>query len=134
VVGRPAAAARPTTVRADPSSVSIPVRVEILFWSLLARVLVRRLSLERSLRLLDRLPHRARSTAGFAVPPERTFRGAGACLGRSLARSQFLRVRGHSHAVVIGVRGGTTALHAHAWVEPCDPVEPSFVELRRIAR
>ena len=134
MAGRPAAAARPTTVSGDPPSVSAPVRVEILFWSLLVRVLVHRLSLERSLRLLDRLPHRAHSTAGFAMPPERVFRGAGACLGRSLARSQFLRVRGHPHAIVIGVQGGTTALHAHAWVAPWDPVESSFVELRRIAR
>lgn len=134
MAGLPADAAGPTTVRADPPSVSMPVRVEILLWSLLARVLVRRLSLERALTLLDRFPRRAHPTAGFTMPLERTFRGAGACLGRSLARSQFLRVRGQPHAIVIGVRGGTTALRAHAWVEPCDPVEPSFVELRRIAR
>jgi len=36
--------------------------------------------------------------------------------------------------VVIGVRGGTAALHAHAWVEPYDRFQSDFVEIRRIVR
>jgi len=115
--------------------IPIAIRVEVLVWSLLSRALVRYCSLEKALKLLDNLPTRTPGLLStFGIPPEQVFGRAGACLGRSLARSQFLRMRGRPHAIVIGGTGGTTGFVAHAWIEPCDPPDPRFVEIRRISR
>lgn len=111
-------------------------RAEILAWSLLARLLVRTCSLRRAVALLDAVPRppgTSRRDLG-PIAPEAAFGRAGACLGRSLARSQFLRMRRRPHAIVIGTRGGAATLRAHAWIEPCDQPAPTFVEIRRIRR
>jgi hypothetical protein len=106
---------------------------EVLIWSGLARVLVGMQPIERAVYWLDLLPRRRPGSRAVALPPERPFRLAGACLGRSLARSQYLRMRGQPSALIIGVRGGLSAFAAHAWLEG-DPVDPDFVEIRRIHR
>lgn len=108
---------------------------ELLCWSLLARGGIAVLSLSRTLALLDRLPHRSRSPSRpVSLPPDRHVRFAGACLGRSLARSQYLRARGVPHSIVIGVTGGVAAFQAHAWVGPYETAPDGFVELRRVDR
>ena len=111
-------------------------RGELLGWSLLSRLLVSRVSLARTLELLDRLPRLPVPAEGEprAVPVDRHVRLAGACLGRSLARSQYLRRRGIAHTVVIGATGGIEAFRAHAWVDPFESAPEGFVELRRIER
>jgi hypothetical protein len=106
---------------------------EAIGWSLAARRLLATRSAEETLGLLDRLPRRQSAQPARALPPERPFRFAGACLGRSLARSQYLRARGQRHTLIIGVRGGLVDFGAHAWLEG-DPVLPDFIELRRIDR
>lgn len=108
---------------------------ELLGWSVLARLLVARCSLETAVQILDGLPLRpARAVHAVPLPSDRTVRLAGACLGRSLARSQYLRRRGVSHALVIGATGGIEAFQAHAWVAPYEAAPDGFVELRRIER
>jgi len=108
--------------------------IEILILSLLTRALLKICSVDRTIHLLDLVPRRSRA----AMPPEpsaeRWFRLAGACLGRSIARSQFLRLRGHPHVVVIGVQGGIDRFAAHAWLDPYDSPQLDFVELRRFHR
>lgn len=109
---------------------------EVLLWSALARLLLKRVRTERVFHLLDRLPRRMAPSGPPSLPPESTFRLAGACLGRSVARSQYLRTRGQPHSVVLGVRGGLANFAAHAWLDPFDIDElPSdFVELWRVER
>ena len=110
------------------------VKVEAFTWSILTRVLLATLSLERTLQTLDALPHRRRTTSGINPPDEGPFWLAGACLGKAIARSQYLRVRGHANAVVIGVQGGTGTFAAHAWLEPYDNPSNQFHEIRRFVR
>lgn len=106
---------------------------EILVWSALVRLLLLTRSIDQAVRWLDLLPRRRSGASHGVPPPEGPFRLAGACLGRSLARSQYLRIRGQPSIVVIGVRGGLATFAAHAWLDG-DPVDPDFVELRRIHR
>lgn len=109
--------------------------IELLGWSVVSRLLVARLSLAQSLRILDMAPrHMLRGTRPATFPSDRAVRLAGACLGRSLARSQYLRLRGVSHTVVIGATGGIEDFRAHAWVAPFEAAPDGFVELRRIER
>ncbi len=67
------------------------------------------------------------------LPAERHFRGAGACLARSLARATYLQRRGVSSDIVVGVRAGDGALDAHAWLEPFDDAA-DYAELERHIR
>ena len=108
--------------------------IEAQLWSTLVRLLLATLALERTLRVLDALPRLATPRPEVVAPPEAAFRIAGACLGRSLARSQYLRTRGHSSILVIGGLGTIGEFRAHAWLEGDDPGQPDFVELRRIQR
>ncbi|MEZ5165235.1 MAG: lasso peptide biosynthesis B2 protein [Acidimicrobiales bacterium] len=65
-------------------------------------------------------------------PRPRFFRGAGACLSRGMARSQYLRMRGIPTTLVLGVAGGIAAFDAHAWLEPIGT--PDRPAIYRIAR
>jgi hypothetical protein len=113
----------------------VVVWVELLVWSGIARLLVSRCSLSRSVRALDWLPTRSRTSAENAsFPDDRQVRLAGACLGQSLARSQYLRTRGISHSIVIGTRGGLMDFNAHAWISPFEECPEGFVEIHRIER
>lgn len=98
-------------------------RLEAIGWSLICRALVKAGRLERAVRWLDLIPA-ARFTnptvGAVALPPERYFASAGACLARTLARSQYLRRRGTSSDIAIGVRPSPTGPIAHAWLEPFD--------------
>lgn len=107
-------------------------RLEILAWSGLVRLLLATQPIDRTIAILDALPHRSGGHAR-PLPPERPFRFAGMCLGRSIARSQHLRVRGCPSTLVIGVRGGISSFAAHAWLDG-DAVEPDYIELRRVRR
>jgi hypothetical protein len=108
---------------------------ELLAWSAIVRVLLARWPLARSLSLLDGLPHRGKiATHDVRFPSDRQVRIAGACLGRSLARSQYLRQRGVSHSVMIGATGGSAGFRAHAWVAPYEEAPQGFVVLRTIER
>ena len=107
---------------------------EILAWSICVRMLLRTLSFDRVLRLLNRLPSRAAPGRRVELPQARMFSLAGACLGKSLARSQYLRRRGQPHTIAIGVRGGTGSFAAHAWIEGFEAEVDDFVVIRRVAR
>ncbi len=103
-------------------------------WSLLTRTLVNVFPVERALRILNAFPRRQEAKSDAILPPERYFRHAGECLGRSIARSQYLRVRGHLNTIVIGVLPSIAGFKAHAWLDSIDPVPPEFVEIRRVER
>ena len=112
-------------------------RVEALAWSLVTRLLLRFLSLRCTVAVLDRMSA-GRPQAHIAIPPEQTFSRAGRCLGRQIARSQYLRRRGGRSTIVIGVRGdGLTEmgrrLDAHAWLDRLDEA-PGYRSLHRIER
>ena len=117
-------------------------RIEPIAWALLCRLLVRAGSLERSLRVLDRFPvgdggpddgrdHDGRHDS-IDMPPPSDFRGAGACLALSLARSQYLRRRGGTSTIAIGARNLGADFDAHAWLEPFDDSDHTVVH--RITR
>lgn len=110
------------------------VRVEAFVWSALVRLLLGVLPAERVLRVFDAFPRRRCPAEAVEPLSERQVALAGACLGRALARSQYLRTRRQPHAVVFGVRGSVAAFAAHAWLEPYDAPGDDFIELRRIAR
>lgn len=95
-------------------------RIEPILLSVLCRILVWAGSLDRALRLLDRLPTTRAPQQPVTTPPETSFRGAGACLARTLARSEYLRRRGAHSVVAIGARTHNRAFDAHAWLEPLD--------------
>jgi hypothetical protein len=93
------------------------LRSEGMLWSIVVRTLLTVSSTQRAIRILDALPRlKPRSNPTAALPPEAPFRRAGACLGRSLARSQYLRIRGRPHIFIIGVAGGVNQFEAHAWL------------------
>ncbi|MGI8644322.1 MAG: lasso peptide biosynthesis B2 protein [Thermomicrobiales bacterium] len=125
---------RQTSAAGTTGEASATLRIEALGWSALVRVLLATLALERTLRVLNAIPRRKRRSATASMPPEAAFRLAGACLGRSLARGQYLRVRGYPSVLVIGGLGSVDAFHAHAWLDGDDPGDADFIELRRIAR
>lgn len=107
--------------------------LEALAWALVVRGLLAILPTERVIQLLDAIPRKQRPEQSVLPPPEDHVRLAGRCLGRSLARSQYLRIRGESHIVVIGIPRDVGSFHAHAWLDAYD--DPAdFLELRRIAR
>lgn len=109
--------------------------IELIGWCAIARIGVACLPLGSTLRLLDALPA---WTIGHGTevdfPSDRQVRLAGACLGRSLARSQYLRRRAVPHAIVIGIAGDIHEFRAHAWVAPFETAPSEFVELQRIER
>ena len=108
---------------------------ELMAWSLFMRICVKTMSLKRTMRMLDRLPMFAIGPAPDMVfPSDSQVRLAGACLGRSLTRSQYLRSRHVAHVVVIGVAGSVDAFRAHAWVAPFEEAPGDFVELQRFER
>jgi hypothetical protein len=108
---------------------------ELFVWSVVVRLLIAGAPLSKTLQLLDIVPYRVRRAAdAVSFPSERQVRFAGACLGRSLARSQYLRLRGVSHSVVIGAAGGSDGFRAHAWVDPFEAPPQGFVVLRAIER
>jgi hypothetical protein len=108
---------------------------ELAFWSVAVRMALAFLPMARVLRALDVAPKRhGRESRTAAFPTDTQVRLAGACLGRSLARSQYLRLRGVPHRIVIGVTGGTRAFRAHAWIAPYEEAPEGFVELRSIER
>ncbi len=93
------------------------LRSEGMLWAIVVRTLLTVSSTQRAISILDALPRlKPRSGQTEALPPEAPFRRAGACLGRSLARSQYLRIRGRPHVFVIGVAGGVNTFEAHAWL------------------
>jgi transglutaminase superfamily protein len=107
-------------------------RLEASAWGILCRIGIRVVRLDRLVGLLDRIPHRRSTDRPVEVPTARHFRGAGACLSRSLARSQYLRMRGASSTIAVGVAGKLASFDAHAWLEPTDP--PDRPALHRIER
>jgi hypothetical protein len=108
---------------------------ELIAWSLVMRICVKSMSLKRTMRMLDRLPIFAVGPAPDTVfPSDNQVRLAGACLGRSLTRSQYLRSRHVAHVVVIGVAGSVDGFRAHAWVAPFEEAPDDFVELQRFER
>ena len=108
---------------------------ELMAWSLFMRTCVKTISLKRTMRMLDRLPMLAIGPISDPpFPSDNQVRLAGACLGRSLTRSQYLRSRHVSHVVVIGVAGSVDAFRAHAWVAPFEEAPGDFVELQRFER
>jgi hypothetical protein len=123
-----------TRFRDETRGLTLSCRAEIALWSLLARALLATVTTQRAIRLLGRVPRRSRPEPTTDLPAESCFALAGACLGRSLARSQFLYVRSAPHTIVIGVRGSIDQLNAHAWLEPHDEVDADFVALWSIAR
>ncbi len=111
-------------------------KIEPVLWALLARVCVRNLRWKKTLQVFDRLPAGRPATGGVHLPPERCFRGAGACLARSLARSQYLRHRGVESVIVIGATGTSAesfTLDAHAWLETIDQ-SPTHTAMHRVVR
>lgn len=114
-------------------------RIEPVVLALVARTAVRFLPWRRTLAIFDVLPVRQAAAPVTSIPHEGDFRGAGACLARSLARSQYLRRRGAESELVIGAateQGGPDApvkLDAHAWLEPIDD-SPKHAVLHRIRR
>ena len=108
--------------------------VEIRVWALASRILLALAGLEKTLTVFDLIPSRRRRLRPILPPVDGEVRIAGACLGRSVARSQYLRVRRQSHALVIGIQDSATVFGAHAWLEPYDPAPEGFVELRRLHR
>jgi len=84
--------------------------------------MIKRLSFDRSMRILDALPKaESKPRSVVQLPEEAAFRGAGACLARSMARSQFLRRRGVGSTILIGALGSTeVSFDAHAWLAPFD--------------
>ena len=97
------------------------VQFEAIAWSVFCRLMISKLSFDRTIQVLDRLPHRQVASDVVEFPEEAVFRGAGACLARSLARGQFLRSRGVSSTVLIGALGHTgVEFDAHAWLAPFD--------------
>jgi hypothetical protein len=110
-------------------------RIEMALTSVFVRVLLSWLPLDRTLCLLDRIPpRRNRGDLPFRFPEDRQLRLAGACLGRSLVRSQYLRNRGVSHQIVIGTAGNIGSFQAHAWVAPFENAPDGFITLRSIPR
>nr|MDQ6948093.1 lasso peptide biosynthesis B2 protein [Actinomycetota bacterium] len=110
-------------------------RVEVVAWSLASRILVTFTGPNHALRLLDRV--RLRRTGGehlAATDRDALFRLAGRCLGEAVARSEYLRVRGRPHELVLGVAGTAGDFRAHAWLEPLDPVPAGFHALHRYSR
>ncbi len=103
-------------------------------WSVVVRCLLKATSLRTTLAVLDRIPVR-RASGVVAIPTERTFARAGACLGRQIARSQYLRRRGARSTLVIGVRPPeeTAEIDAHAWLDRLDE-PPPYAVLHRIER
>lgn len=109
--------------------------LELIGWSIVARILVMRTTVPRALDALDRVPRwRQRTNEPVAFPSEAQVRLAGACLARSLARSQYLRQRRASHALVIGTTRAREGFRAHAWITPFETAPEGFVELWRIDR
>lgn len=110
-------------------------QIELLFLTVMVRVLLSLFSLDRALSLLDRtVLRRNRAESSFNIPDDRQLRWAGACLGRSLVRSQYLRNRGIPHRIVIGTSGGIGMFRAHAWIAPYEVEPEGFNELRAIRR
>lgn len=110
------------------------VRLEAIAWSVACRLMISRLSFDRTIQLLDRLPRRDTPTDDVELPAEPVFRGAGACLARSLARAQYLRTRGVSSTLLIGARGHTGVdFDAHAWLAPYDE-SPDHVVVHSVER
>lgn len=111
-------------------------RIEPLVWAMAARACVRVLPWKATQDLFDRLPVGEFRGDVVVMPAEWNFRGAGACLARTLARSQYLRRRGVSNTIVIGATGQSRemfSLDAHAWLESFDD-SPTHAVLHRIAR
>jgi len=110
-------------------------RVEVVAWALGARVSVAIVGPTRALRLLDRVPLRRSGGEHLAATDrDALFRLAGRCLGEAVARSQYLRVRGRPHELVLGVAGSAGDLRAHAWLEPLDAAPAGFEALHRFSR
>jgi hypothetical protein len=109
--------------------------LELLGWSALARMLVACTTVPRALGALDRVPRWRRGGDEAAhFPSEAQVRLAGACLARSLARSQYLRQRRTPHALVIGTTRVSEGFRAHAWIAPYETAPEGFAELWRIDR
>jgi hypothetical protein len=122
--------ARPVGALRDATST-----LELIGWSAVARMLVARTTVPRALGALDRVP-RWRHGGGEPVrfPSNGQVRLAGACLARSLARSQYLRQRHAPHALVIGSTRASEGFRAHAWIAPYEAAPEGFAELWRIER
>lgn len=124
-----------SAIRDCGASRRIADRVEIVAWSLGTRVLVGAVGTVRTLGLLDRV-RLQRSTGERLAQTDHDalFRLAGRCLGQSIARSQYLRVRGRPHWLILGVDTSTGDFQAHAWLEPLDPAPAEFEVLHRFSR
>lgn len=110
-----------------------PSTLEAAVWAAASRVSLRAIRFERTVTLFDRLALRPAASLP-SMPPARCFSIAGACLGQSLARSQFLRRRGARHSLVLGVLKEGQRFEAHAWISPLETPPAGFAEIRRIDR
>jgi hypothetical protein len=116
-----------SAVRACGASRRVSDRVEVAVWSLIARAGIRVGGPTATLRVLDRIPLRRHGGEELAATDrDALFRLAGRCLGESTARSQYLRVRGRRHRLVLGVASSPLGLRSHAWLEPMDAPPPGF--------
>jgi hypothetical protein len=113
----------PAIALVEDDRLGFVARVEAIVWGVTSRVGLRLLGLRRLLWVLDRVPRRRRNRESVAVPPAAQFRGAGACLSRSIARSQFIRQRRGASSVVLGIDGSLAKFDAHAWLEPLDKAD-----------
>ncbi len=112
----------------ETASPSITQALEATMWSVLVRCLLKTLSMKRSLTILSWFPKSRRAAMNVSVPTEGHFRRAGACLGRQLARSQYIRSHGGESTILIGViptKG--SSLDAHAWLDRLDELGPHQV-------
>ena len=115
-------------------------RMELASWAILCRLLLPLLGVKKTVRMLEAACGRDPGRLGRGgalqpvVPLDADVRGAGSCLPRALARSQYLHRRRVPHEVVIGVDSSTVKFVGHAWLKPYDPDPTAFEVIWRIPR
>jgi hypothetical protein len=126
-------ARRWSRVHGELAGIGLIGRAELVVWSGLARVLLPIVGLKKTLIAFDAIPRvPAMAMQGSPVPPRG--RLIGTCLPRSVARSQYLRMRRREHEIVLGVGRDDHSVSAHAWLEPFDPDSSGFEVIYRVRR
>ncbi len=124
-----------SAVRECGASRRLSDRIEVVAWSLAARVGIGTVGVKATLRLFDLIPLQRRGGERLAFTErDALFRLAGRCLGESIARSAYLRLRGSRHELVLGVRRSANGVQGHAWLEPFDTAPPEFEVIHRFGR